>query len=104
MILRGQYTELANEAAYRHERQRTYDLLEKRFLWWETAFAAEQPRHATHPAPTILYRIQVTSMTVAMPKSTPLPQRRNNRALAVDAWGRRGDATENWSRGAGLNR
>jgi uncharacterized protein len=63
VILSGQYTELPNEAAYRHERQRAYQLLEKRFLWWETAFAAEQPRHASHPAPTILYRIQVTGMT-----------------------------------------
>ena len=63
VVVNGHYKELPNEVALMSERQRAYGLLEKRFLWWETAFAAEQPRHATHPAESILYSIQVTEMT-----------------------------------------
>ena len=63
VILSGSYKELPSEPAFASERQRAYKLLEKRFLWWETAFASEQPRHPSHPADSVLYRIDVAEMT-----------------------------------------
>ena len=63
VVVNGQYQELPSEPDFLSERQRAYRLLESRFLWWETAFAAEQPRHASHPADSILFCIQVTGMT-----------------------------------------
>jgi nitroimidazol reductase NimA-like FMN-containing flavoprotein (pyridoxamine 5'-phosphate oxidase superfamily) len=63
VILSGEYHELPNETAYAREREHAYKLLENRFLWWETALASEQPRHASHPAPTILYCIHVSRLS-----------------------------------------
>jgi nitroimidazol reductase NimA-like FMN-containing flavoprotein (pyridoxamine 5'-phosphate oxidase superfamily) len=63
VIASGRYEELPNASQYVSERQRAYKLLEKRFLWWQTAYAAEQPRHAHQPSLTILYCIHVAEMT-----------------------------------------
>lgn len=63
VIMTGLYEELPNEPRYAPERQRAYRLLEKHFLWWEGAFAAEQPRHEGQPSPTILYCIHVAEIT-----------------------------------------
>jgi nitroimidazol reductase NimA-like FMN-containing flavoprotein (pyridoxamine 5'-phosphate oxidase superfamily) len=63
VIASGRYEELPNEAQYMSERQRACDLLDKRFFWWQPAYAAEQLRHASQPSPTILYCIHVVDMT-----------------------------------------
>lgn len=63
VIVSGQYEELPNTPRFDSERKRAYKLLEKRFLWWQGAYAAEQLRHASRPAPKILYRIHVAEMT-----------------------------------------
>jgi uncharacterized protein len=63
VIVNGRYEELPNTPPYMSERKRAYRLLEKGFLWWQTAYAAEQPRHASRPAPKVLYCIHVTEVT-----------------------------------------
>ena len=63
VIVTGQYEELPNTSQYMSERKRAYRLLEKCFLWWQTAYAAEQPRHASQPSPKVLYCIHVAEMT-----------------------------------------
>jgi nitroimidazol reductase NimA-like FMN-containing flavoprotein (pyridoxamine 5'-phosphate oxidase superfamily) len=69
VIANGDYKELPNEDRHMRERQRAYRLLEKHFLWWETAFLAEQPRAASHPSPAILYCIEVASVTGRIARS-----------------------------------
>jgi nitroimidazol reductase NimA-like FMN-containing flavoprotein (pyridoxamine 5'-phosphate oxidase superfamily) len=63
VIVSGQYEELPDESPYISERKRAYKLLEKHFLWWQAAYAAEQLRPANQPAPKVLYCIHVAEMT-----------------------------------------
>jgi nitroimidazol reductase NimA-like FMN-containing flavoprotein (pyridoxamine 5'-phosphate oxidase superfamily) len=63
VIVSGRYEELPNEDQYMCERERGFKLLDKRFLWWQAAYAAEQLRCASQPSPTILYCIHVDDMT-----------------------------------------
>jgi uncharacterized protein len=63
VIVSGRYEELPNEAQYMCERERGFKLLDKRFLWWQAAYSAEQLRCASQPSPTILYCIHVDDMT-----------------------------------------
>ena len=63
VIASGRYEELPNTSQYVSERQRAYKLLERRFLWWQAAYAAEQVRHEKQPSPTILYCIHVADMS-----------------------------------------
>ena len=63
VVANGHYEELKNEERYASARRQAFELLKRRFLWWQGAFGAEQPRHPTRPAPPVLYRIQVTDMT-----------------------------------------
>ncbi len=63
VIASGRYEGLPNASRYVSERRRAYKLLEKRFLWWQAAYAAEQVRHASQPSPTIFYCIHVADMT-----------------------------------------
>ena len=63
VIVSGRYEELPNEARYMSARERAFKLLDKRFFWWQAAYAAEQLRYASQPSPTILYCIHVADMT-----------------------------------------
>jgi len=63
VVVSGRYEELPDATSYVSERKRAYKLLEKRFLWWQTAYAAEQPRHPSQPSPKVLYYIHVDEMT-----------------------------------------
>ena len=55
IILDGRYEELPDTPEYRSERDQAQKLLEKRFMWWQTAYAAEQRRSRNKPSPTIFY-------------------------------------------------
>jgi uncharacterized protein len=63
VIIDGQYEELSNEPRYLSARKRAYELLDRRFLGWQAAYAAEQLRHASQPSPTILYCIRIEEMS-----------------------------------------
>jgi hypothetical protein len=63
VIVTGQYQELPNTPEFRAERQQALMVLEKRMLWWQTAFAAKQvlPRDITDEP--LFYCVHIDSMT-----------------------------------------
>jgi uncharacterized protein len=63
VVVNGRYEELREEPHYVSERERALELLDRRFLWWQGAYAAEQLRHEKQPSPTILYCVHVAEMT-----------------------------------------
>jgi len=69
VIVSGRYEELPDEPKYQTERDQARMLLEKRFLWWQTAYAAMQlRRRQTHPTrhlvvPPLFYCIHIEGMT-----------------------------------------
>ena len=63
VILNGRYEELPDTPDFQFERFQAQKLLEKRFLWWQTAYAAALFRRENDPAPAIFYCIHVDDMT-----------------------------------------
>lgn len=63
IIIDGRYEELPGTPECRSERDQAQRLLEKRFLWWQTAYAAEQLRSRNKPSPTIFYRIHIGTLS-----------------------------------------
>ena len=63
VIATGRYQELPNTPEYSAERQHALMVLEKRMLWWQTAYAAKQlpTRHRTDEP--LFYSIHIDSMT-----------------------------------------
>jgi len=63
VIVTGRYQELPNSVEFGSERERALMALEKRLLWWQTAFAARQlPTRYETPEP-LFYCIFIDSMT-----------------------------------------
>jgi hypothetical protein len=62
VIINGRYQELSDTPEHNSERQRAYELLEERALWWQTAQAARELR-TTQPFPPIFYCIHINAMT-----------------------------------------
>jgi len=71
VIVSGRYEELTDEPKYRAEREQAQILLEKRFLWWQTAYAAMQLRSEKERDQPLFYCIHIEGMTGrnAMPDS-----------------------------------
>ena len=63
LIVNGGYEELPDEPDYHTERDHAQMLLEKRFLWWQTAYAAMQLRSKTERQPPLFYSIHIDDMT-----------------------------------------
>ena len=65
VIVSGRYEELPDTPEYQSERQQAQMLLEKRFLWWQTAYAAEQLRRGGggKPSAALFYCIHIDEMT-----------------------------------------
>ena len=63
VIVTGRYQELPNTPELREERQQALMVLEKRMLWWQTAFAAKllPTRHKTDDP--LFFCIHIDSMT-----------------------------------------
>ena len=69
LVVNGRYEEFPDEAEYRTEREHAQMLLEKRFLWWQTAYAAMQLRSKKERHPPLFYCIHIEDMTGR--KATP---------------------------------
>jgi nitroimidazol reductase NimA-like FMN-containing flavoprotein (pyridoxamine 5'-phosphate oxidase superfamily) len=69
LIVSGRYEELPDEPEHRTERDQARMLLEKRFLWWQTAYAAMQLRSKHERNPPLFYCIHIEGMTGR--KATP---------------------------------
>ena len=63
VVVQGRYEELSDTPEYADDRRQAESLLEKRYLWWQTGYAASQVRSHAKPAPPILYCIHVEGMT-----------------------------------------
>jgi len=63
LVITGRYQELPNTLELRSERQHALMLLEKRVLWWQTAFATQQNPTRHQNADPVFYSIHIDSMT-----------------------------------------
>jgi nitroimidazol reductase NimA-like FMN-containing flavoprotein (pyridoxamine 5'-phosphate oxidase superfamily) len=63
VIISGRYAELSDTPEYGPERSQAEKLLQKRFLWWQTAHAATQTRPQNKTSPHLFYRIQIDELT-----------------------------------------
>ncbi|HXZ12280.1 MAG TPA: pyridoxamine 5'-phosphate oxidase family protein [Candidatus Sulfotelmatobacter sp.] len=62
VILTGRFQELPNTLEYALERQQALEALEKRSLWWQTAFASGQVS-GRHTAEPIIYCVHIDTVT-----------------------------------------
>ena len=63
VVVLGHYEELPDTPAYRDVRLQAQVRLERRVLWWQTAYAAGQVRGGFHPADALFYRIHIDTIT-----------------------------------------
>jgi nitroimidazol reductase NimA-like FMN-containing flavoprotein (pyridoxamine 5'-phosphate oxidase superfamily) len=63
VIITGRYEELPDTPERCSERLQAQTLLEKRYMWWQTAYAANQLRHGDKSAPPLFYCIHIDNMT-----------------------------------------
>jgi len=63
VIITGRYQELRNTAELSAERLHAQQVLEKRMLWWQTAFAAKQLPSRRESGDPFFYCIHIDSMT-----------------------------------------
>jgi nitroimidazol reductase NimA-like FMN-containing flavoprotein (pyridoxamine 5'-phosphate oxidase superfamily) len=63
VVVSGRYEEFPDTPAFSAQRQRVQALLEKRALWWQTAFAAAQTRGRFDRDIPIFYGIRVEKIS-----------------------------------------
>jgi len=63
VVVLGSYEELPDTPAYREARMQAQARLEKKMLWWQTAFAANQVRAQPHVTEALFYCIHITEMS-----------------------------------------
>jgi nitroimidazol reductase NimA-like FMN-containing flavoprotein (pyridoxamine 5'-phosphate oxidase superfamily) len=63
VIVNGRYQELPDTPEFQSERRNAQLVLEKRMLWWQTAYVAEQLRAKSQATEPLFYCIQIDSMT-----------------------------------------
>jgi uncharacterized protein len=63
VIIFGRYEEFPDTPEYSAARMQAQSLLEKRSLWWQTGFAANQRRSQPHSATGVLYCIHIEEIT-----------------------------------------
>jgi len=63
VIVLGRYEELPDKPEYADLRQQAQSLLEKRAMWWQTAYAASQSRAKLNPVPPVFYGIHIEGVS-----------------------------------------
>jgi uncharacterized protein len=63
VVVLGHYEELPDTPTYRDVRLQAQVRLERRALWWQTAYAAGQVRGGRHPVEALFYRIHIDEIT-----------------------------------------
>lgn len=63
VVVLGRYEELPDTPQYSGVRLQAQLRLEKRALWWQTAYAANQARFQDHPADAIFYCIHIEEIS-----------------------------------------
>jgi len=63
VVVLGLYQELPDTPRYRDLRLEAQLLLEKKALWWQTAYAVNQARGGSYPVDALFYRIRINEIT-----------------------------------------
>ncbi|MGD0426772.1 MAG: pyridoxamine 5'-phosphate oxidase family protein [Candidatus Acidiferrales bacterium] len=63
VVIRGRYEELPDTPEYEHARQQAQLQLERRSLWWQTAYAASQTRGGADTPNPLFYCIHFEDVT-----------------------------------------
>ena len=63
VVVLGRYEELPDTPEYREVRLQAQLQLEKRALWWQTAYAGNQLRSGAHPANAVFYCIHIDEIS-----------------------------------------
>jgi uncharacterized protein len=69
VVVLGRYEELPDTPGYSELRRQAQSVLEKRSMWWQTAYAASQSRVKPKPATPVFYCIHIEE--VSGHKATP---------------------------------
>jgi uncharacterized protein len=63
LIISGRYEELPDTPEYQPERVAAYNLMQKRAVWWEPAYAKTILHAANHSLEPVFYRIHIVEIT-----------------------------------------
>jgi nitroimidazol reductase NimA-like FMN-containing flavoprotein (pyridoxamine 5'-phosphate oxidase superfamily) len=63
VIVTGSYEELRDTPEFEGARQRAYDHLQKRVMWWEPAYVSQEHRDHPHSLTPIFFRIRIKKIT-----------------------------------------
>jgi nitroimidazol reductase NimA-like FMN-containing flavoprotein (pyridoxamine 5'-phosphate oxidase superfamily) len=63
VVVLGRYEELPDTPEYKAMRFQAQARLEKRVLWWQTAYVASQARKEPHRPKAVFYRIHIEEIT-----------------------------------------
>ncbi len=63
VVVLGRYQELPDTPEYKEARLQAEAQLEKRALWWQTAYAANQARTGPHPATALFHCVHVDELS-----------------------------------------
>ena len=73
VVVQGRYEELPDTSKYAKPRQKAQALLEKRSMWWQTAFAAAQTRRQVKQDIPVFYCIRIDGITGHRASPDPAP-------------------------------
>ena len=76
VIVYGRYEELPDTQKWKQEREQAYQLLQRRAMWWQPAYAATTNRDPSSFSTPIFYRIHILEMTGhrAIPDQTEIAE------------------------------
>ena len=80
VIVTGRYQEMLNTPELSSERLHAQIVLEKRMLWWQTAFAARELSSRHESAEPLFYSIHIDSMTGHRAVPDPIEAGEHSRA------------------------
>jgi nitroimidazol reductase NimA-like FMN-containing flavoprotein (pyridoxamine 5'-phosphate oxidase superfamily) len=63
VVVLGRYEELPDKPEYGELRRQAQAVLAKRFMWWQTGFAASQSRGGSKPAAPVFYCIHIEEIS-----------------------------------------
>jgi len=74
IVALGRYEELPDTAEYAQERRKAQSLLEKRAMWWQTAYVESDLRGKSEPTLPVFYCVRIEEMSGlrASPEGSPV--------------------------------
>lgn len=74
IVVLGRYEEIPDTPEYAEERRKAQSLLEKRAMWWQTAYAESNVRAKSEPSPPVFYCVHIEEISGlrASPEGSPV--------------------------------